>query len=149
MRTYQFDTRYCAYHDRDHTIEVCEHTQTEGAPMSSRILEAWHQLDEQVDEIVSVGQGDPVTDEDSAAWANHLNVLKARARGKAEILALLMPAPFDTADAISMEAGKRQAMRAAGRAYRTPGLPAESAAPGWYHAPGGGFTAEPGQARTS
>lgn len=88
--------------------------------------EAWRQLDAEVDQIVAAS-----AEPDAAKqprW-NELEKLKARARGKAEILAVFMTLygarghdeqAFEwTADVVSTEAGKRRAMRTRGVEYFT------------------------------
>lgn len=99
------------------------------AEMTGRIRKAWEQLDEATDEIVrrqthlnsmisAPEQGPAVVDRFRA----ELDLVKARARGKAEILALIMPAPLHTSEAISQEAGRRWQARQRGVAYGTPGI---------------------------
>lgn len=95
--------------------------------MTGRIRAAWAQLDVAVDEIVRLngmvercGQDGDV--EMAASFEHDLIVEKARVRGKAEILAILMPAPLNTPDAISAEAGRRYQAKMKGEKYETPGL---------------------------
>lgn len=94
--------------------------------------EAWHQLDEEVDAIVALaeqiksGEG---LDNERALDTENLGRLQARARGKAEILAVFMSlygawgynekAHKWTADEVSTEAGKRRALRTRGQEYFT------------------------------
>lgn len=95
--------------------------------MTGRIRKAWEQLDVAVDEIARLtaqvqeikAAGDPRL---AATFERDLLVEKAKARGKAEILALIMPAPLNTADAISAEAGVRHAAKQAGKQHETPGI---------------------------
>jgi hypothetical protein len=101
---------------------------------------AWKQLDDEVDAIMAFA--DPITEEDAA----DLDRLKARARGKAEILAVVMNIGWPlawkgaTADDISAEAGRRAAMRRAGGEYGTIGVESSTvhlqvSKPGWTLAP--------------
>lgn len=100
--------------------------------MLRALKEAWEQLDAEVDQIVALaeriksGEG---LDDDRALDTANLGRLQARARGKAEILALFMtrysvrrtgetPALW-TADEVSTEAGKRRRMAVKGRRYVT------------------------------
>lgn len=80
---------------------------------------SWEQLDSEVDAITAA-----TPDSQEAA------LLKAAARGKAEVLALFMDLlgggwKGATADDISREAGRRAAARRAGRDYRTVGAEQE------------------------
>ena len=90
--------------------------------MGKSIIErAWEQLDAQVDEILTLASDSDVNI--NPTLANALEVAKARARGKAEVLALLMVPHYPTADAVAEEAGRRAAARQAGDGtYRTEGL---------------------------
>ena len=91
--------------------------------------EAWRQLDAEVDQIVNVADALKTEGDIDGAQTGTLVELKARARGKAEILAVFMTlygargydeAAFEwTADDVSTEAGKRRAMRTRGREYFT------------------------------
>ena len=78
---------------------------------------AWKQLDDEVDAIMAAAPGEL----DQA-------YMQQRARGKAEILALVMNIGWPlawkgaTADDISTEAGRRATMRRAGREYGTIGV---------------------------
>lgn len=91
--------------------------------------EAWRQLDAEVDQIVNVADALKTEGDIDGAQTGTLVELKARARGKAEILAVFMTlygarghdeAAFEwTADEVSTEAGKRRAMRTRGREYFT------------------------------
>lgn len=100
----------------------------EKVKMKHQIEQAWEQLDVAVDEVVrlntliqrmdaagDVGQID--------SFRRDLEIEQARARGKAEILAILMPAPLNTAEEISKESGRRWQAKAAGIAYQTRGIP--------------------------
>lgn len=102
----------------------------------SAIQKAWEQLDAQVDEIVALAplvdaerllRGDQAT---AAVWAKRrqLAEMKAAARGKAEILALIMEPIFTTADEISTEAGLRYDARRRGVEHHTPGTNPATAA---------------------
>lgn len=95
--------------------------------MTGRIRAAWAQLDVAVDEIVRIGKTieDAKRDGDldlQRSFEQDLEHEKARVRGKAEILALIMPAPLNTPDAISAEAGRRYQAKQKGEKYETPGL---------------------------
>ncbi len=95
--------------------------------MTGRIRAAWAQLDVAVDEIVRINktiEGMKAQNDDALAksFETTLALEKARVRGKAEILALIMPAPLNTPDAISAEAGRRYAAKQKGEKYETPGL---------------------------
>lgn len=101
---------------------------------------AWKQLDDEVDRIMAyTGE---LTDEDVA----DLDHLKARARGKAEILALVMNIGWPlawkgaTAEEISTESGRRATMRRAGREYGTIGVESSTV---HLHAPKAGWTLAP------
>jgi len=95
--------------------------------MTGRILKAWQQLDVATDEIVRLsalirqmtdaGDLEPIRD-----FERDLALEKARARGKAEILAIIMPAPLNTPEAIGQEAGLRFQARQQGQERKTPGL---------------------------
>lgn len=95
--------------------------------MTGRIRKAWTQLDVAVDEIVRLGdtikrakrEGD---EKMAASFEKDLLVEKAKARGKAEILALIMPAPLNDPEAVSRESGVRYAARQKGVEHETPGL---------------------------
>lgn len=95
--------------------------------MTGRIRAAWAQLDVAVDEVVRLngmvercGQDGDV--EMAASFEHDLIVEKARARGKAEILALIMPAPLNSPEAVSKEAGLRFQARQQGKERDTPGI---------------------------
>lgn len=93
--------------------------------MTGRIRKAWAQLDAAVDEVVKISKllSDPnISPEDHQDFTRDLDLVKASAKGKSEILAILMPAPLNTPDAISAEAGKRYQMRTQGKKYETPGI---------------------------
>lgn len=95
--------------------------------MTGRIRKAWKQLDVATDEVVrlmklikemeAAGDREPIR-----SFEADLALEKARARGKAEILALIMPAPLDTPEAVSKEAGVRWSCRQQGIPHETPGL---------------------------
>lgn len=98
--------------------------------MTSRIRKAWAQLDVATDEIVrlngliqKMSQPDVSENPDTvASFMRDLALEKAKAMGKAEILAILMPVPLDTPAAISQEAGRRWQARQQGVSYETPGI---------------------------
>jgi hypothetical protein len=99
-------------------------------PAGKSIIEkSWEQLDAQLDEIIalkakvnSLGGGDTMK-VDTEGWIDQFAAARARARGKAEILALFMAPHFNTADEVSMESSRRRAARLAGdTSYVTPGL---------------------------
>lgn len=95
--------------------------------MTGRIRAAWAQLDVATDEIVRLmttieqmkQAGDllPIP-----KFEQDLALEKAKARGKAEILALIMPAPLNTPEAVSKEAGLRFQARQQGKERDTPGI---------------------------
>jgi hypothetical protein len=87
------------------------------ATFMEKLHQGWEQLDREVDAIMAM-EGERATAREAgdlpAATIRHLGelhdkieVAKARSRGKAEVLALFMPLPFHTADAIAAEAGLR------------------------------------------
>ena len=85
---------------------------------------AWKQMDDEVDEIMAASsqlEGPP-------APGGEVMTRQQRARGKAEILALVMDIGWPlawkgaTADDIANEAGRRAVMRRAGREYGTIGV---------------------------
>lgn len=96
------------------------------AAMTGRIRKAWEQLDVATEECIRLaGQiaemkrvGDPL----SASFGETLRLEQAKAMGKCEILALIMPAPLHTPKAISEEAGRRWQKRSQGIPYETPGI---------------------------
>lgn len=98
------------------------------AEMAGRIRKAWEQLDEATDEIVRLkGQIQEMERIARPAYMiatseRDLALVKAKAMGKAEILALIMPAPLHNPEAISQEAGRRWQARQRGVAYETPGI---------------------------
>lgn len=119
-------------------------------PMLRVSQRAWKQLDDEVDAIAELAA--------KAAQAHEfeydLTFAKARARGKAEILAVVMDIGWPlawkgaTADDISAEAGRRATMRRAGREYGTIGVESSTV---HLRAPKDGWTLAPdkrGVART-
>lgn len=98
--------------------------------MTGRIRAAWAQLDVATDEIVRLmglikrmeGMEDNPAPGFIESFQRDLDLEKARARGKAEILALIMPAPLNTAEAVSKEAGLRFQARQQGKERDTPGI---------------------------
>lgn len=99
------------------------------AKMTGRIRKAWAQLDVSTDEcfrlallirqlISAPEQGPDIIN----SFKRDLALEQAKAMGKCEILALIMPAPLDTPKAISEEAGRRYQARQRGVAYETPGI---------------------------
>lgn len=95
--------------------------------MTGRIRAAWAQLDVATDECVRLAQtiSAAAANEDGETvrtFRNDLALEQAKAKGKAEILALIMPAPLDTPKAISEEAGRRWQARQKGVEYETPGI---------------------------
>jgi hypothetical protein len=80
--------------------------------MMEAIHAGWEQLDREVAAILSLSErlkldttGQGLGDREQASY--DLGQMKARSRGKAELLALFMPHPLNTADAISAEALER------------------------------------------
>lgn len=93
--------------------------------MKGRIEKAWEQLDVAVDECARLGkllQEMPEYDVTRKSFERDLKLEQAKARGKAEILALLMPAPLNTPEAISREAGQRFAAKRRGEEHHTVGI---------------------------
>lgn len=96
--------------------------------MTGRIRAAWAQLDVATDEIVRlmalIKKMEAVAEPAYmiAGFENDLALEKAKARGKAEILALIMPAPLNTPEAVSKEAGLRFQARQQGKERDTPGI---------------------------
>jgi len=96
--------------------------------MTGRIRKAWAQLDVATDECIRLNgeirkltaAGEPA--DVVRSFETDLALEQAKAMGKCEILAIIMPAPLDTPKAISQEAGKRYQMRLRGVAYETPGI---------------------------
>lgn len=94
--------------------------------MTGRIRAAWAQLDVATEEIVRLmalikemtAAGDPAV----ASFQRDLDLEIAKAMGKAEVLAILMPAPMNSPQAVSIEAGQRWSARQAGQERETPGL---------------------------
>lgn len=101
-------------------------TRLEGE-MTGRIRKAWEQLDVATDECIRLATAVQVARADgdqslAASFDRDLKLEQAKAMGKAEILALIMPAPLNTPKAISEEAGRRYQAKRAGRKYETPGI---------------------------
>lgn len=95
--------------------------------MTGRIRKAWAQLDVAVDECARLAETAKRAERDgdltlAESFQRDLALEQAKARGKAEILALIMPAPLDTPEAISREAGLRFAAKQRGEERETPGL---------------------------
>lgn len=99
-------------------------------PLVRVIRKGWEQLDAEVDEIVAASADLEVTKNgpEGTVYHQRLEQLKARARGKAEILAYIMnvayPAAWKgaTADDISNEAGRRKKYRVGAERYGTVGV---------------------------
>ena len=98
-------------------------------PLVRVIRKGWEQLDAEVDDIVEGTAMLSPSDADARLHQEkELEKLKARARGKAEILAYIMnvayPAAWKgaTADDISNEAGRRKKYRVGGESYGTVGV---------------------------
>lgn len=128
----------CADSEREAEFERYAHAcPRKGGPMGPSVIQqAWAQLDDEVDEIMKLT---PVVEAEKrlggyeatpAVWARRrgLAEMKARARGKSEILALIMSPIFTTADEISAEAGQRYAARLMGLTRQTPGTDPATAA---------------------
>lgn len=93
--------------------------------MTGRIHKAWAQLDVATDEIVRLTTLIRVIEADrgeTASFQHDLAMEKAKAMGKAEILALFMPPPLHTPQAVSVEAGQRYSARQRGVKHETPGV---------------------------
>lgn len=95
----------------NHARRLREETKEDEMFMMEALHEGWAQLDREVDEIMEAMN--------SGADASTILHLKARSRGKAEVLVLFMPHPFDTADDISKEAGLRWQARQNGEVRQT------------------------------
>lgn len=88
---------------------------------------AWAQLDEQVAEIMELnaGQGrarQQDNEDEVVRYSRDLAIARARARGKAEILALLMRPYYSTADEVAAEATRRWDLLRRGETPNTKGL---------------------------
>ena len=103
--------------ERYHVFHKCPRRGPTVTTGKSLIHKAWEQLDAEVDELMRLG-GQPTTTD----VLDQIIEKKARARGKAEILALFMTPHFATADQIADEAGRRYGLRAAGKHVDTPGV---------------------------
>ncbi len=80
------------------------------------VEQVWKMLDDTMDELMALdAQGLSVTGRDA-------NVLKARARAQAEILAIFMQPFFTTPDGIAKEAGVRYKARRDGIEHKTNGI---------------------------
>lgn len=95
--------------------------------MTGRIRAAWAQLDVATDECIRLAQTVQAAKKDrdyetAKSFDRDLALEQAKAMGKCEILALIMPAPLDTPKAISEEAGRRWQARRKGAKYETPGI---------------------------
>jgi hypothetical protein len=132
-------TKPCDCEEDDEMTDVRED------PLLRVSQRAWKQLDEEVDAIMAAATAAEAEPE-SMAKAQALVQRQARARGKAEILAVVMNIGWPlawkgaTADDISTEAGRRAAMRRAGREYGTIGVESSTvhlqvSKPGWTLAP--------------
>jgi hypothetical protein len=86
----------------------------------SVIRQAWEQLDEQVDEIMELTT--QIRAHYQPVLSARLETAQARARGKAEILALIMAPYYESAEEISAEAGARWAARKNGTEHTTKGI---------------------------
>lgn len=117
----------------------CEETDMpEKTPIVRLIEEGWKQLDAEVDEIMALAEKAKEIHE----LEYDLAFAKARARGKAEILAYAMNVAYPkawraaTADDVSNEAGRRAHYRSTGQGYGTIGVESSTlqltqTAPGW------------------
>ena len=100
------------------------------AEMTGRIRKAWAQLDVAVEEVVRLNALIKRLEDDKeapapgfiASFQRDLDLEKAKANGKAEILAIIMPAPLTTPEEISREAGRRWQAKQQGIKYETPGI---------------------------
>lgn len=95
-------------------------------PMGSSIIEqAWAQLDSQVDAIMglmTLCQRAEAEQVPHVQLREQLTVAQAKARGKAEILALMMTPIFADADAVAAESALRWQARQQGQVRQTPGV---------------------------
>lgn len=85
--------------------------------MATLVEKAWAQLDAEVDQIAAEAAKAPTAESEA-----HIALLKARARGKAEILFLFMSPHFNSVDEIAVEAARRKQYRDAGAEYTSPGM---------------------------
>jgi hypothetical protein len=117
-------------HARAGRLEAQERSKM--ATFMERLHQGWEQLDREVDTIMALegkrtrlrGQAagpdrDARTIRELGEMHDPIVVAKARSRGKAEVLALFMPLPFHTADAIAAEAGLRWQARQNGEVRQT------------------------------
>lgn len=95
----------------NHARRLREETKEDEMFMMEALHEGWAQLDREVDAIMEATA--------SGASDSTLLPMKARSRGKAEVLVLFMPHPFDTADDIAKEAYLRWQARQNGEARQT------------------------------
>ena len=121
----------------------CEENDMREKGADVRIIEeGWKQLDAEVDEIMALAARANPGGAADAVMPVELELLKARARGKAEILAYAMNVSYPkvwraaTADDVSNEAGRRAHYRAAGQRYGTIGVESSTlqltqTTPGW------------------
>lgn len=96
-----------------------EETKEDEMFMMEALHEGWAQLDREVDQIMNVAEGLRTEGDVDGATERNLEVLKARSRGKAEVLVLFMPHPFDTAEDIAKEAWLRWKARQDGEVRQT------------------------------
>lgn len=95
--------------------------------MTLKIKQAWQQLDVATDEIVRLNEQIERAGQDgdlglAQSFERDRLVEQSKALGKAEILALLMPEPLNTPEAVGREAGRRFQMRQQGVEPETPGM---------------------------
>lgn len=95
----------------NHARRLREETKEDEMFMMEALHEGWAQLDREVDAIMEAMN--------SGADDSTILHLKARSRGKAEVLVLFMPHPFDTADDIAKEAYLRWQARQNGQIRQT------------------------------
>lgn len=124
---------WCSSHSKDHRGALrCPDVNNEGVFMATLIQQIWQQLDDEVDQIVELSRRHaeaqaanprtPTSVVDASDLFHEVSIAKARARGKAECLFLLMSPVYPTVDAIAEESSRRKHYRDAGQPYVSPGL---------------------------
>jgi hypothetical protein len=112
---------------RDEAMAYARQSRLE-ADMTGRVRKMWGSLDGSLDEVyrlsdlikqMTAAGEQPAT---VGSFQRDLALEKSKARGKAELLALVMPAPLNDPDAIAREAAARRKARLAGQRHETPGM---------------------------
>lgn len=128
------DSGWCSVHSKDHRgARRCPDVNKVGTFMATLIQQIWVQLDDEVDRIVALtqqaaaaqdGPRTPTAVVDADDLYRAVDIAKAKARGKAEALFVLMAPVYETVDAIAEESSRRKHYRDAGQPYVSPGLSA-------------------------